>query len=373
MSAATTGSPASAINHYYLGRIIYLNKAKQENTSQAARKRPQVPQTKNTAPAQIEQNDKKAKQKAYLLIASVFAAVLVIVGIFYYQVDVAPFRQVVITVDGKNVRMDYFLTRIRMAQADPLSVLQQLTNELIIKEEAPKLGITVTDKDIETELRSEAAGADSAPVSDTAFKDWYRQRLNQAKVSDATFKEITGTGLLSSRMQDYQAERINTAVPQVHLSIIIVNSEDDATKAIARWNSGEDFAKIAKDVSTDTTSRDKGGDIGWVPRGVTVFDAAAFALDVGKISDPGAYMPDPNSPPSFYYVLLVTEKSATRQVDDQFLPTLKDQALGTWLTAEMKQHTINWNFNSDIASWINHQLAKSQPASNPTPTPGGQR
>ena len=312
------------------------------------------------------------KRKAYILIASVLAVVLVVVGIFYYQVYVAPFRQVVITVDGTNIRMDYFLARTRMAGSDTLSMLQQLTNELVIKEEAPKLGIIVTAQDIDNELRSQASSTGDAPVSDAAFKEWYRQALNLSKVSDATFREIAGNNLLSSRMQDYQAQRIATVVPQVHLNVIIVNTEDDANKVIARWNGGEDFATIARDVSTDTTSRDKGGDIGWIPSGVTVFDAVAFSLPVGKISEADAYMPDPNSPPSFYYVLLVTEKSAARQVDDQYLPTLRDQALGVWLTAELKQHKINWNFNSDLNSWMNAQLAKSQPATNPSPTPTNQ-
>ena len=326
---------------------------------QAARKRTTGARAENTESHLASQSERKAKRKAYLLTALVAAVVLLIVGIFYYQVYVAPFRQVIITVDGTSIRMDYFITRTKMAGTEPVAMLQQLTNELIIIEEAPKVGIVVSAQDIDRELRSMAAGGNEQ-VSENAFKEWYRQQLNQTQVSDTTYREVVENRLLADRLQEYQAQRIATVVPQAHVNAIFVSSEDAAKKVVARWKSGEAFAQLAREVSTDAASREKGGDLGWMPRGVSIFDATAFTLDVGKISDAFPYMTDPNSAPSFYYVLLITEKADARQVDEQYLPMLRDQALGVWLKTEMTRHKISWNFNSEINAWLISQLAKSQ-------------
>ena len=50
---------------------------------------------------------------------------------------------------------------------------------------------------------------------------------------------------------------------------------------------GEDFAELAKGYSEDNTAQN-GGDLGWFERGrmVPEFDAAAFALQPGQVSDP---------------------------------------------------------------------------------------
>ena len=68
---------------------------------------------------------------------------------------------------------------------------------------------------------------------------------------------------------------------------------DDEAKARAesirkRIQDGEDFAKIAKAESDDTSSGEKGGDLGEFKKGMMVppFEKAAFALKPGDISEP---------------------------------------------------------------------------------------
>jgi peptidyl-prolyl cis-trans isomerase C len=67
---------------------------------------------------------------------------------------------------------------------------------------------------------------------------------------------------------------------------ILVASEDDAKKALARVKGGEDFGKVADEVSKDPGS--KGGDLGWFTRDrmVPEFGDAVAKMKPGQISDP---------------------------------------------------------------------------------------
>ena len=82
----------------------------------------------------------------------------------------------------------------------------------------------------------------------------------------------------------------NTAnvTEQVWAQLIIVDAEDEAIPVLDRLGKGEDWNKIAAEVSTNTNTSKNGGDLGWFARGVMVkeFEDAAFSLKIGEISQP---------------------------------------------------------------------------------------
>lgn len=80
--------------------------------------------------------------------------------------------------------------------------------------------------------------------------------------------------------KDYKAE------PEVKASHILVPTEAEAKAALKRVQGGEDFAKVAKEVSKDPGS--PGGSLGWFTkkRMVPPFAKAAFKTPVGTLSKP---------------------------------------------------------------------------------------
>ena len=75
---------------------------------------------------------------------------------------------------------------------------------------------------------------------------------------------------------------------EVRARHILVESEDEAKKIAARVKGGEDFAKVAGEVSKDPGSGKDGGDLGYFTkeRMVPEFANAAFAMKAGDVSDP---------------------------------------------------------------------------------------
>ncbi len=82
------------------------------------------------------------------------------------------------------------------------------------------------------------------------------------------------------------AAKANPPVPEIHARHILLPTEDEAKAALARVKKGEDFAKVATELSKDPGG--EGGDLGWFTKDKMVpeFADAAFKLEAGQISDP---------------------------------------------------------------------------------------
>jgi peptidyl-prolyl cis-trans isomerase C len=83
-----------------------------------------------------------------------------------------------------------------------------------------------------------------------------------------------------------EAAKAQPPQPEIHARHILVATEDEAKAALARVKGGEDFAKVATELSKDPGS--EGGDLGWFTKDKMVpeFAEAAFKLEPGQVSDP---------------------------------------------------------------------------------------
>lgn len=139
---------------------------------------------------------------------------------------------------------------------------------------------------IENELMAGAGEKDS--LNNAAnFPDRVKYHQRRA-LRDAYFDASIRNAVSEEAAKKIYDEKIGSVKPEqeVHARHILVATEAEAKEVAERLKKGEDFATVAKEKSKDTNA--EGGDLGFFARGQMLkpFEDAAFALDVGKISDP---------------------------------------------------------------------------------------
>ena len=113
---------------------------------------------------------------------------------------------------------------------------------------------------------------------------YFREKARMQALLDALkLKGVTAAEVQKVYDEAAKAQGSETEVKARH---ILVETEDQARAALRRVIGGEDFAKVATEVSKDPGS--PGGDLGWFTkeRMVPEFAEMAFKTDPGKISEP---------------------------------------------------------------------------------------
>jgi parvulin-like peptidyl-prolyl isomerase len=301
------------------------------------------------------------RTRTLIAAAIVVLAVGLTAGTAIYRDQVKPFRTIVLIVDDTAVQMRYFLKRARLSGQEPLALLQTLTFEEIIRQVAPKppYNIKVSDQDVDRALRETARG-ESATIQESEFAEWYRQQLNESRLSDSQFRDLTRRRLLRLGLNGYLAERVPTVAEQVHLYAITQGAIDEAAAVKARLDAGEDFFLLARELNRDETLRAKGGDLGWHVRGALAPNLARIAFDdlaVGEASEPLG-LGDRN-----FAILTVVERAAAREIQPEALEVIKAKALDEWLAREFDRHHVEYHgfnngYDSETDAWVKWQLEK---------------
>jgi hypothetical protein len=311
--------------------------------------------------------DTKRRRRALILTTVVIVIIAIIVSVSIY-ISGASYRRTIITVDDTTISAGYFLKRAWMVSGgtdDPPSyTLYMLTEEEIIKLGAEQYGIEVGQEDIEAALRESARG-ESETISDSEFNEWYRQQLNETRLSDSEYKDLMRTGLLTSLLHQYLAQRVSTVAEHIHLHSIVLNL-DDVDEIWERYDNGEDLAELSQEMWLKYEAEELVNDFGWMPPGIleSWLDDIVFELAVDEVSSPVLITTEEEE--EIYYIFKISDKDAAREVDEETLGILMDNALEVWLAAESDLHEISWHsifdsskgFDNQTYYWIMGELAE---------------
>jgi len=114
------------------------------------------------------------------------------------------------------------------------------------------------------------------------------QGILETGLSEKQYDQLFETDLLRSKLFEEVSANTPKEEEQIWARHILVADEETAKAVIDRLNNGEDFATLAIELSDDPGSGASGGDLDWFGKGQMVpeFETAAFALEIGQISEP---------------------------------------------------------------------------------------
>jgi len=164
-------------------------------------------------------------------------------------------------------------------------VLNQMVEKLIIRSQARKYNITVSQQEVEEQYQKIAAENQGADHVKKVLADLYG-------LSETKFREYIYDQLLKEKLRDelpikVKAQHILISVPEGSDQAKVDDANKKAQAILVRARAGEDFTVLAKQYSEDQATKDQGGELGWFSRGQMVpeVENAAFDLKVGDISE----------------------------------------------------------------------------------------
>lgn len=159
------------------------------------------------------------------------------------------------------------------------------------------------------------------------------------------FRVLLENSLLRDKLQAEIVKDLQPADEYIWAQHILVGSEADAKAVLERLKNGEDWTKLAAELSQDPSNANNGGDLGYFGHGVMVpdFEKAAFALtDIGQISEPVQT--------SFgWHIIRLLGREQRPLTADQFTQ-LKQRTFQTWLDdlRANSKVTVNETFWKEI-------------------------
>ena len=247
-----------------------------------------------------------------------------------------------VQVEDTRYRVDYFANRLKIfvdqnggpgvvQYTDSVpAVSSLLTQEEIVRRFAGELDATAADE----EIREYIANRLGITADDESFDVVFQQELVRSGLSEADYNDMIESDVLKDKLRDRFAAEVPKSAESVHLRQILVSEQARAEELVAEIKGGGDFAALAAKDSLDVASKDNGGDMGWMPRGV--LDASSeellFAITVGEITT----IPVPTG----VLVIEMLERDENREVAEDRIPALADRAFAGWIEEKRKSLTI---------------------------------
>jgi parvulin-like peptidyl-prolyl isomerase len=290
--------------------------------------------------------------------AAVIALVVVALGIVAfafaadYRADQRRPGSTAMRIDDTTYTVRYYTERLRMYVnqfggpgsefAQPSSafpaVSQQLIEEEAILRFAEEEGVTATEEDINEEIATRLG----ITTDDEEFDDRVLEEANRMNLTLDEYLTFVRAGVLRGNLLEKFTEELPETAESVHYRQIQVANQEQADAVRLRIEEGEDFADLAAELSLHEATKDDGGDMGWIPRGILdrSLEQTLFALD------PGAVTTYPTATGAFVYQ--VVEINPDRPIEETYRPSLAQRQLSEWV--DEKVLLLNVDDRMDIFS-----------------------
>lgn len=234
-------------------------------------------------------------------------------------------NQDIATMKGGKITVEDFYNEAKKEQTNQSLV----RNMIIYKVFENAYGDKVTDKQIDKEYDKQAkqlgdsfeSQLKSAGYTKKSYKEYLKQSLAFQEGLKSHVK-ITDKDLKSAW---------DSFHPEVTARIILASSEDEAKEIKKQLDDKGDFAKIAKEKSQDSTTKEDGGEIKFDSQSSTVpseVKEAAFKLKNGEVSDVITAV-DSSTYQSSYYIVKMEKNSSKGNDMDKYKKELKQIAEDT--------------------------------------------
>ncbi|HGA1176496.1 TPA: peptidylprolyl isomerase PrsA [Streptococcus suis] len=251
----------------------------------------------------------------------------------------------IITMKGNTITVSEFYEKVKTNSQAQQVLLSMVISNVFENQYGDKVSAEEVNK--EYDKKAEQLGASfnaalsSAGLTEESYKEQIRtNKLVEYAVKQAAEKELTD--------ENYKAA-YDAYTPEVTARIIKLADEAKAKEVLAAAQAeGADFAQLAKDNSTDTTTKDNGGEVKFDSTSTTVpaeVQKAVFALDAGQVGASVISSVDMKTYTTSYYVVKLDAKSeksakwedykdklkeiilAQKQRDSSFVATVLKEAL----------------------------------------------
>lgn len=257
----------------------------------------------------------------------------------YYKEHVQLPHSKAVQVDDTTFNLDYFADRLKLlltsinvssssqAQVVISAAVTMLEHEELLRQRAPAdLGVSVSPEEVELGISDRLGLTENDPE---AFATAYKPELKKSGLSDKEYRRMEEASLLSSKVQEVFSLSVPQTMEQVRMRQILVGTEDEARSVVERLDAGEDFGALARELSLDSVTKDKGGERDWVARDELDLSYAGevLALEVGTHSQP---IPGPGG----YFIFEVEEKQPDRQVTPEQQSSISSSYFTLWLSEQ---------------------------------------
>ncbi len=287
----------------------------------------------------------------------ILIAILIVIGVaafFAFNGIKSHKNDVIATVNGTEIKADYLMKRMMFDGTDIEDAREILIEEQVIRQTGPSV-VQISEQELQQYELSLMEARTGASDPDQ-LKGFLKELANASGFSVEELELLLYTGILSEKLDQYLQNHIQTVEEQVHLAVIIFDTEEALNQTLARIGEGEEFEDLAAELNESEELKANRGDLGWMPRLALQENVASSVFDeieVGQITQP--FQLGDTSYALFY--LLGREEA--REVDTDILESLKANALSDWVVAQKALSDIERpEITNEQESWINWQLQK---------------